>query len=111
MIEGFKGDKRVFQDATRTLEIHVIKGLPHADGLVVGVAAEGKDPGLCGHVQLPAGRNARAGSAGDRHAGVLREHRSGWGSTRPVGILSIHTMNPDRLATLQDIRASLGLTN
>ena len=30
------GDKRVFQDATRTFEIHVIKGLPHADGLVVG---------------------------------------------------------------------------
>ena len=36
MIEGFTGDKRVFQDATRTFEIHVIKGLPHADGLVVG---------------------------------------------------------------------------
>jgi hypothetical protein len=28
-IEGFKGDKRVFQDATRTFEVHVIKGLPH----------------------------------------------------------------------------------
>src|SRR5437870_3688239 len=35
-IEGFKGDKRVFQDATRTFEVHVIKGLPHADGLVIG---------------------------------------------------------------------------
>ena len=35
-IEGFTGDKRVFQDATRTFEVHVIKGLPHADGLVVG---------------------------------------------------------------------------
>ena len=36
MVEGFTGDKRVFQDATRTFEVHVIKGLPHADGLVVG---------------------------------------------------------------------------
>ncbi len=35
IVEGFKGDKRVFTDATRTVEIHVIKGLPHADGLVV----------------------------------------------------------------------------
>ena len=26
-IEGFKGDKRVFQDATRTLQAHVIKGI------------------------------------------------------------------------------------
>jgi hypothetical protein len=29
----------------------------------------------------------------------------------PVGILSIHTMNPDRLATVQDIKSSLGMTN
>src|SRR3989304_1448305 len=36
VIEGFEGDKRVFQDATRTFELHVIKGLPHADGLVIG---------------------------------------------------------------------------
>ncbi|HYV62144.1 MAG TPA: MBL fold metallo-hydrolase, partial [Bryobacteraceae bacterium] len=36
VIEGFKGDKRVFQDASRTFELHVIKGLPHADGLVIG---------------------------------------------------------------------------
>jgi hypothetical protein len=26
----------------------------------------------------------------------------------PVGILSIHTMNPDRLVTVEEIRASLG---
>ena len=26
----------MFSDATRTVEMHVIKGLPHADGLVVG---------------------------------------------------------------------------
>ena len=35
-IEGFEGDLRVFEDATRRLEVHLIKGLPHADGLVVG---------------------------------------------------------------------------
>src|SRR5579862_9561138 len=36
VIEGFTGDKRIFQDATRTFEVHVVKGLPHADGLVIG---------------------------------------------------------------------------
>src|SRR5262245_10837821 len=36
LIEGFTGDKRVFQDSMRTFEVHLIKGLPHADGLVVG---------------------------------------------------------------------------
>ena len=76
VVEGFTGDKRVFQDATRTVEIHVIKGLPHADGLVVALAAEGKDPGLRGHVQPAAGEQSRAQSAGDRHAGVPGEHRA-----------------------------------
>ena len=26
-------------------------------------------------------------------------------------ILSIHTMNPDRLATMQDIKSSMGIAN
>ena len=30
------GDKRVFTDGTRTFEVHLIKGLPHADGLLFG---------------------------------------------------------------------------
>ena len=34
-IEAVVGDKRVFQDATRTVEMHHIKGLPHADGMLV----------------------------------------------------------------------------
>jgi glyoxylase-like metal-dependent hydrolase (beta-lactamase superfamily II) len=34
VIEGMR-DKRVFQDATRTLEILEIKGLPHVDGLLM----------------------------------------------------------------------------
>ena len=30
------GKFRWSQDAARTFEVHVIKGLPHADGLVIG---------------------------------------------------------------------------
>ena len=29
----------------------------------------------------------------------------------PEKILSIHAMNPDRLATLQDIKSSMGIAN
>jgi hypothetical protein len=29
----------------------------------------------------------------------------------PEKILSIHTMNPDRLATIQDIKATMGMAN
>ncbi len=29
------GDKRVFTDGTRTAELHHIKGLPHADGMLI----------------------------------------------------------------------------
>ena len=76
LIEGFKGDKRVFQDATRTLEVHVIKGLPACRWPGRRLAAEGKDPGLCRHVQLPAGRQAGRRSASHRHQGVLREHHA-----------------------------------
>ena len=54
-IEGIAGDKRVFQDATRTFEVHLIKGLPHADGMLIVVSAEGEDPRLRRHVQ-PADR-------------------------------------------------------
>jgi glyoxylase-like metal-dependent hydrolase (beta-lactamase superfamily II) len=35
-IEGFKGDRRIFQDSMRTFEVHVVQGLPHADGNVIG---------------------------------------------------------------------------
>jgi glyoxylase-like metal-dependent hydrolase (beta-lactamase superfamily II) len=35
LIEGFRGDRRVFRDGTRTVEIHVLRDLPHAEGMVV----------------------------------------------------------------------------
>ncbi|MBM3818415.1 MAG: MBL fold metallo-hydrolase [Acidimicrobiia bacterium] len=34
VVEGMR-DRRVFTDGTRTLEIHEVKGLPHADGLLM----------------------------------------------------------------------------
>ena len=82
MVEGFEGDKRVFQDATRTFEIHVIKGLPHADGLVVGYLPAREDPGLRRHVQPAAGGQPGAQSAGRRHAACSSPTSSGSGCSR-----------------------------
>jgi glyoxylase-like metal-dependent hydrolase (beta-lactamase superfamily II) len=110
LIEGFKGDKRVFQDATRTVEVHVIKGLPHADGLVVAWLPKEKILvyadmfNFQGPTQPPVADPPVIGTR------VFLENITRLGLD-PVGILSIHNMNPDRLVTLQDIRATMGLPN
>jgi glyoxylase-like metal-dependent hydrolase (beta-lactamase superfamily II) len=107
VFEGFKGDKRVFQDATRTVEIHVIKGLPHADGLVVAWLPKEKILAYADmfNFQPPSQPVADPPVIGTR---VFLENITRLGLD-PEKILSIHTMNPDRLATLQDIRATMGL--
>jgi glyoxylase-like metal-dependent hydrolase (beta-lactamase superfamily II) len=109
VIEGFKGDKRVFQDATRTVEIHVIKGLPHADGLVIAWLPKEKILAYADmfNFQPPDKPVADPPVIGTK---VFYENMMRLG-LQPEKILSIHTMNPDRLATLQDIKATMGTTN
>ncbi len=109
VIETFKGDKRVFQDATRTVEIHVIKGLPHADGLVVAWLPKEKILVYADMFNFPPA-NAPVPDPQVIGTRVFVENITRLGLD-PVSILSIHTMTPDRLATLQDIRSSLGMTN
>lgn len=105
-VEGFKGDKRVFQDATRTVEIHVIKGLPHADGLVVAWLPKEKILVYADMFNFPpAGQTVADPPVIGTMVFLKNIERLG---LDPVGILSIHTMNPDRLVTLQDIRSSIG---
>ena len=109
VIEGFTGDKRVFQDATRTVEIHVIKGLPHADGLVIAWLPKEKILVYADMFNFPPASEPVANPPviGTR---VFLENlqRLGIDSDK---ILSIHTMNPDRLATMQDIKSSMGIAN
>jgi len=107
VIEGFKGDKRVFQDATRTLEVHVIKNLPHADGMVVGWLPKEKILVYADMFNFPPATQPVPDPqvVGTR---IFYENIMRLGLD-PVSILSIHQMNPDRLATLQDIKSSLGM--
>ncbi|MDR2216104.1 MAG: MBL fold metallo-hydrolase [Nevskiaceae bacterium] len=107
VVEGFKGDKRVFTDGSRTLEIHVIQGLPHADGLVIGWLPQEKILVYADMFNFPPANdpvpNPQVIGTRVFYENILRL------GLNPERILSIHQMNPNRLATLQDIRSSLGL--
>jgi glyoxylase-like metal-dependent hydrolase (beta-lactamase superfamily II) len=105
-VESFSGDKHVFSDATRTLEIHVVKGLPHADGLVIAWLPKEKILAYADMFNWPSAQQPVPDPPVVGTQVFLRTiERLG---LDPVGILSIHTMNPDRLVTVPEIRASLG---
>ena len=107
VIEGFAGDKRVFTDATRTFEIHVIKGLPHADGLVVGYLPKEKILVYADMFNLPPANGPRCRIRRSSARWCSPTTSSGSSST-PERIMSIHSLNPDRLTTVAEINASLG---
>jgi|SRR5262245_11531372 len=105
-IETITGDKRVFQDATRTVEIHLIKGLPHADGLLVAYLPKEKILAYADMFNLP---TAAAPVPNPPVIGtmVFMDNIERL-KLEPEKLLSVHTLNPDRLATRADILASLG---
>jgi glyoxylase-like metal-dependent hydrolase (beta-lactamase superfamily II) len=107
VVEGFKGDKRVFQDATRTLEVHVIKGLPHADGLVVGYLPKEKILIYADMFNLPVPLNS-VPNPPVVGTGVFVDNIDRL-KLEPERVMSIHALNPDRLTTVAEIKASLGL--
>ena len=106
VIEGFKGDKRVFSDATRTLEVHVIKGLPHADGLVVGYLPKEKILIYADMFNLPNPVNS-VPSPPVVGTGVFLDNIERLG-LQPERVMSIHSLNPDRLTTVAEMKASAG---
>ncbi|HTI67403.1 MAG TPA: MBL fold metallo-hydrolase [Caulobacteraceae bacterium] len=104
VVEGFVGDKRVFQDATRTFEVHVVKGLPHADGMVMGWLPKEK-------ILISADLFNLASPPPDppvvaTQVFLANIERLG---LDPERIVSVHTLVPDRLATMDDIRTLVGL--
>jgi glyoxylase-like metal-dependent hydrolase (beta-lactamase superfamily II) len=106
IIEGFKGDKRVFEDATRTFEVHVIQGLPHADGIVIGYLPKEKILVYADMFNLPppndpipnppvVGTMVFVDNLDRLHIDADK-------------VMSIHSLNPDRLTSVAEIKASLG---
>ena len=104
-IEGI-GDKRVLQDTMRTVEIHNIKGLPHADGLLVVYLPKEKLLAYADMFNLPTAAapvpNPPVTGTQVFLANIERL------KLEPEKILSVHSLNPDRLATVDDIKKSLG---
>ena len=96
----------MFQDATRTFEIHVIKGLPHADGLVVGYLPNERILVYADMFNLPPAANP-VPNPPVVGTGVFLANIERLG-LQPERIMSIHSLNPDRLTSVADIRASLG---
>lgn len=97
------GDKRVFQDATRTFEVHQMKGNSHADGLTMGYLPKEKiliTADVFSFYATPPSPPI------DRTVAFLDNiERLG---LQPEQILSVHTLNPDRPATMADLRAQVG---
>jgi glyoxylase-like metal-dependent hydrolase (beta-lactamase superfamily II) len=106
VIEGFEGDKRVFQDAMRTFEVHVIKGLPHADGLVIGYLPKEKILVYADMFNLPQPLDSMPNPpvVGTM---IFADNIERLKLT-PEKVMSIHSLNPDRLTTVAEIKASLG---
>jgi glyoxylase-like metal-dependent hydrolase (beta-lactamase superfamily II) len=107
-VEGFKGDKRVFTDATRTLEIHVVKGLPHADGIVLAWLPKEKILVYADMFNYPPANTPVPDPPVVGTLVFLRTIEQ-LGFDQPgTQILSVHNMNPDKLVTVAEIRSSVG---
>jgi glyoxylase-like metal-dependent hydrolase (beta-lactamase superfamily II) len=109
VVEGFTGDRRVFSDGTRTLELHVVKGLPHADGNVIAYLPKERILAYADMFNLP---NAQTGPVPNppvvgTQVFLANIERLKLDVDR---IMSVHSLNPDRLTSVADIRASLGRT-
>jgi glyoxylase-like metal-dependent hydrolase (beta-lactamase superfamily II) len=106
VIEGFTGDKRVFQDSTRTFEVHLIKGLPHADGLVIGYLPKEKILVYADMFNLPP-PNDPVPNPPVIGTMVFLDNLARL-KLEPERVMSIHSLNPDRLTTVAEMKASLG---
>jgi glyoxylase-like metal-dependent hydrolase (beta-lactamase superfamily II) len=105
-VEGFDGDLKVFEDEVQRLEIHVIKGLPHADGLVVAYLPNEKILVYADMFNLPPEANPVPNPpVVGTQVFLANIERLG---LQPERIMSIHSLFPDRLTSVEDIRKSLG---
>jgi glyoxylase-like metal-dependent hydrolase (beta-lactamase superfamily II) len=106
VVEGFKGDKRVFQDGTRTFELYVVQGLPHADGNVIGYLPKEKILVYADMFNLPTA-DAPVPDPPVVGTGVFADNLDRL-KLDVERIMSVHSLNPDRLTSVADIKASLG---
>jgi hypothetical protein len=99
-------EKRVLQDETRTVEIHHIVGLPHADGMLMVYLPKEKIAAYADMFNLPPADSPVPNPpvVGTQVFLANLERLN----IEPERIMSVHSLNPDRLATKADITKSLG---
>jgi glyoxylase-like metal-dependent hydrolase (beta-lactamase superfamily II) len=100
------GDKRVFTDGTQTVEIHNIKGLPHADGMLIAYIPSARIVAYADMFNLPTpAQPVPNPPVVGTQVFVANLERLGldW-----ENVISVHAPNPDRPITRRDILASLG---
>ena len=107
-IEGVS-EKRVLQDDMRTVEIHHVVGLPHADGMLMIYLPKEKILAYADMFNLPPASDPVPNPpvVGTM---VFLENIERL-KLEPERIMSVHSLNPDRLATKADILKSLGRAN
>jgi hypothetical protein len=88
------------------VEIHLIKGLPHADGLLVAYLPNEKILAYADMFNLPTPAQPVPNPPVVGTMVFLDNIERL--KLAPERIMSVHSLNPDRLTSTQDIRASLG---
>jgi glyoxylase-like metal-dependent hydrolase (beta-lactamase superfamily II) len=109
LIEGFKGDRRVFQDGTRTFEVHVVQGLPHADGNVIGYLPKERILIYADMFNLPLA-DTPVPNPPVVGSGVFADNieRLKLNVDRLVSVHGLDPNNDGRLTSVKELRASLG---
>lgn len=108
-IEGFKGDRRVFQDSMRTFEVHVVQGLPHADGNVIGYLPKERILIYADMFNLPPA-NTPVPNPPVVGSMVFADNieRLKLDVDRIVSVHGLDPNNDGRLTSVKELRASLG---
>jgi glyoxylase-like metal-dependent hydrolase (beta-lactamase superfamily II) len=102
-------EKRVLQDELRTVEIYHVVGLPHADGMLMIYLPKEKILAYADMFNLPPASDPVPNPPVVGTMVFLDNIERL--KLEPERIMSVHSLNPDRLATKADILKSLGRAN
>jgi len=102
-------EKRVLEDEMRTVEIHHVVGLPHADGMLMIYLPKEKILAYADMFNLPPASDPVPNPPVVGTIVFLENIERL--KLEPERIMSVHSLNPDRLATRADILKSLGRTD
>jgi len=104
VFDPVRGDKRVFQDATHTAELHRVQGLPHADGMLMMYLPKEKILVYADTYNPPPGGQQYPFPVIGVEVMMANVRRLGLDFTRAV---SIHGMDTDRAIPRVEIEAAI----